>query len=341
MSALSDHHAFTRRLFSSLTPVALTALFVLTSAVSTRSQDTNRQNAVETARRPAMEKIHFGDVVDVDIVGSLEFDWRGGLSPEGYLDGMERLEEPVYALCRTEAEVASSIRGQYAKFLRDPDVVVRIVDRSNRALAYINGAVKTPQRFQLRRPASLAELIVLSGGITDTSNGNIVVFRPPNVNCSDYSQNRAKGDGPAGPVRFSIKISDLLSGDEKANIVVLSGDIVDVNQSAPIFVTGSVGSPRRMNLTPGLTLSRAVAAAGGAIKTFKGQKARIYRRGSPLLEIDLYEIIEKKGEDQNLEPYDVVEVEQKGSGDRKPASPMEPLSPGPDALSKLPLRIVD
>src|SRR5688572_12535390 len=93
------------------------------------------------------EQIHYGDLVEVDVVGSLDFDWRGGLTPEGFLDGLERAESPVYALCRSEGEVATAVAERYRRILRDPNVVVRILDRSNRALAYISGAVKTPQRF--------------------------------------------------------------------------------------------------------------------------------------------------------------------------------------------------
>ena len=41
-------------------------------------------------RRPGSrpDLIHFGDVIDVDVVGSLEFDWRGGLTPEGFSKAM-------------------------------------------------------------------------------------------------------------------------------------------------------------------------------------------------------------------------------------------------------------
>ena len=33
--------------------------------------------------------IHSGDLIDVDVVGSIEYDWRGRLNPEGFLDGIE------------------------------------------------------------------------------------------------------------------------------------------------------------------------------------------------------------------------------------------------------------
>src|SRR5687768_401897 len=313
------------------------ALLILPSLLKAQSS--------EREKPPPFARIHFGDVVDVDVVGSLEFDWRGSLNPEGFLDGMDRVEEPVFALCRSEREVAASITQQYRRILRDPEVVVRIIDRSNRALAYVTGAVTTPHRFQIARPVSLAELIVLSGGITDASNGEINIFRPPNVNCLPEGPQPLVRDASlrnAG-TRISIKIADLLTGDPSANVPVVSGDIVTVTEAPPVFVAGDVISPRRMNLTPDLTLSRAVATAGGASRSYKGQKARIHRRGSAAgpLEYDLGDILGKKIEDPKLQPYDVVEVDQKGVQPRKVAASAEAGTTGPDRLAMLPLKIVD
>ncbi len=285
------------------------------------------------------ERVHLGDIVDVDFVGSFEFDWRGGLTREGFLDGLDRAEKPVFALCRTEAEVATAVADQYKYFLRDPRVTVRIVDRSNRALAYITGAVRNPQRLQLRRSASLLELIVLSGGITDSSSGEIVLFRPPNVSCSGNEGNAPNSE----PRRIAIKIADLLSGNGDANPQIMSGDIINVIETQPVFVTGDVAAPRRMNLTPDLTLSRAIASAGGISRSFSGQKARVHRRKPEprIIEFDVRRILEKKDDDPKLEPYDVIEVEQKGVEPRRMASLPEPLPLDPDGMSKLPLRIVD
>src|SRR6185369_5181985 len=159
--------------------------------------------------------VHFGDVVDVDVLGSLDFDWRGTLTPEGYLNGLDKIEEQVYALCRSESAIATDIAKYYGKFLREPKVVVRIVDRGNRALAIVDGAVRKPQRYQIRRPVLLNELIILSGGITDRSSGEIAIYRPKSLNCLDQTANpnsetfvnaRQGNDSQ----NIAIRISDLL-----------------------------------------------------------------------------------------------------------------------------------
>lgn len=324
-----------------LVSVALPALFLVPSSHAQGDADVR----AAANRKAFQDRIHFGDVVDVDVVGSLEFDWRGGLTPEGFLDGLERADKPVFALCRTENEVAAAIADQYRRVLRNPNIVVRIVDRSKRALAYINGAVKKPQRFQIRRPVSLIELIVLSGGITDSSNGQITIFRPPNVNCRSDIDLVASKDGIAAqnPQQMSLKIADVLSGAPNANPWIASGDIVTVTEASPIFLIGDVAAPRRMNLTPDLTLLRAISAAGGLSRSYSGQKARIHRRDgeTKVLEFDLRKIMDKKEDDPKLQAYDVVEVERKGFETRKVAPVVDPRSVGRESLSKLPLRIID
>jgi protein involved in polysaccharide export with SLBB domain len=134
--------------------------------------------------------VHFGDLLEVDVVGSYDYDWRGSLTPEGYLDGFDTIENQIYALCQTEGDLSAAVEKELAKTLRDPKVEVRILDRSNRAVAYLSGAVRSPKRFQIKRNVHLNELLVLSGGITDRSSGEISIFRPANLNCTDRSEAR-------------------------------------------------------------------------------------------------------------------------------------------------------
>lgn len=323
-----------------ITPITL---FLLTAVFFNVFSGEHRAQVLGNGPVQAGEKIHYGDLIDVDFIGSLEFDWRGRVTSEGFLDGLDRSEKPVFALCRTESEVAAEIAAQHKYFLRDPQVAVRIVDRSNRAQAYVTGAVRTAQRFQLRRSVSLLELIVLSGGITDSSNGEIVIFRPPNVSCDNEAGRPAASPETEKPKRVAIKLADLLAGKPDANPQVLIGDIVNVIEAPPVFLIGDVSSPRRVNLTPEMTLSRAIAYAGGVSRSFSGQKARIHRKNpeAKVLEFDLRRILEKKADDPKLEPYDVIDVEQRGFENRKIAQVQEPPAINTETMSRLPLRIVD
>src|SRR5215218_6200785 len=63
----------------------------------------------DSAEKTEADLIHTGDLIDVDIVGSTEYDWRGKLTPEGFLNGINFVEEPIYGLCRAEEEVAAAV----------------------------------------------------------------------------------------------------------------------------------------------------------------------------------------------------------------------------------------
>src|SRR4051794_350450 len=113
---------FTTKQISRSKPSTLsfvTGLFLLCLTLVSQAQTLTLETLAET------DLVHFGDLVDVDVVGSLEYDWRGTLNPEGFLDGMDKLQDPVFALCRTESDIAGDIAKAYSTFLRDPKVIVR------------------------------------------------------------------------------------------------------------------------------------------------------------------------------------------------------------------------
>lgn len=291
----------------------------------------------QTQPTPTPELVHYGDLIDLDVEGGFEFDWRGRLSPEGFLDGLNTYGDPVYGLCRSEAEIAADVVKAYKRLLRDPVVTVRVIDRSNRAVATLDGAVKLPQRFQLRRPAKLLELIVLAGGITDDAGGEIQLFRPPNLSC-ERSQAPA---GNAAAVEV-ITIADLLSGKAAANPLVRSGDLITVRGTMPIYVIGGVNNPRNIGARTVMTVTRAIAAAGGLAKEADTQNVVIFRRDgndTRTLDVELDKINAGNASDIELRPMDIVEVGQKGRGKRS----YPPVLAGSQnkAPITLPLRIVE
>ena len=296
-----------------------------------------------------IDLVHYGDIIDVDVIGSLDFDWRGTLNPEGYLSGFDKIEEPIYALCRSESDVAAAITAQYSKMLRDPKVAVRIIDRTNRAVALIDGAVKKPQRFQIRRPVNLNEIIVLAGGITDRSSGEINIFRPPSLNCfgkpaAGDSKNGTfvKTSQGNGSSMLNIRISDLLSAKEGSNPQILSGDIITVIEAQPIYILGGVNNPGQISSRTTTTLTRAIATAGGLSKDATQDKISIFRRTgreSTTIEIDLKRIKDNTVEDPELKPFDIVDVGQKGRTNRKFLPTIGSIDS--NRLAALPLRIID
>jgi protein involved in polysaccharide export with SLBB domain len=304
------------------------------------------QNGEARPQDSGIERIHIGDVIDVDIVGSYDHDWRGTLTPEGFLDGMEELGKQIFALCRTEADLAAELTREFSKNLRDPVIRVRILDRSNRPEALISGGVQTPARMQIKRRVRLLETIVLAGGITDIASGEITIFRPGFAGCDGVEDanfvNSSTGQPASKTLRISI--SDILKGEDAANPIIRSGDIITVLEAPPVYVIGGVNNPGPVQLRTELTLSRAVASAGGVAKNGLSNEITIFRRseGTPeTIPADLRKIEADPEADIPLKPYDIIDVQQRGGEKRQ----FPPVVRGGDQAGldpqKLPLRIID
>lgn len=277
-----------------------------------------------------------GDIVDVDVIGSFEFDWRGGLTPEGFLDGYDKVADRIPAACRTERQIAAAIEDALRPILRRPEVSVHVVDRSQRPFAILLGAVRNPYRFRLNRSIRLNELIALSGGITDNSSGVIEIFRSADANCT-------AADRSNGQERVNISVSDLLAGNEDANPVIVSGDLINVLSADPVYVIGGVTNPGQIKFSSGLTLDRAVAISGGVVRKKITGKAKVYRRSETgmqeTIETDLSAVGDTPSEIE-LKPFDIVEVIERGSGERRfPTSGVDG-SANRDA-APVPIRTVD
>lgn len=324
---------------------SLQSIFVFLLCASIFSSSANSQPPPD---QQAGKLIHFGDLIDIDVVGSFEYDWRGTLTPEGFLAGMDRIADPVYSLCKSEEELAAEITKQYSKTLREPTVVVKVLDRSNRAVALLDGAVKFPQRLQIKRDVLLNEVLIISGGITDGASGEIRIFRPENLSCesriketSDTFVNASQGSGPQ---TVNIKISDLLSGKKEANPKILSGDIITVMEASPIYLMGGVASPKQISVRSATTLSRVIAMAGGIAKDGLEESVTIFRRegrNRQIIEANLRKIKTGEAEDPVMRPFDIVEVGQRGREKRKFPPIIETTGLRGDFLTKLPLRIID
>jgi protein involved in polysaccharide export with SLBB domain len=284
------------------------------------------------------DRVHFGDVVDVDFVGGFEFDWRGGLTVDGDLDGLAEADPPIHALCRTEADIAADIEKAYGKILKQPKVNVRIVDRSNRAVVRMYGAVKTPSRYKLLRAAHLRELLVISGGLTDDASGDVSIFRPRYVGCE------ASPSGSEAVSRtLKIKVADLIAGIPDADPEILSGDVVTVERASAVYVIGAVNNPRPIYSRSEMTVSRAIATAGGLAKEADGRRVTILRRDGDetrSIDVDLVAAKTDASKDAVLKPFDIIDVASRGGGKRK--LPPQPEQNGRNSTrTEPPLRIVD
>ncbi len=307
------------------------------------------ETQIKTTRTIVSEDdlVHLGDLIDIDVLGSFEFDWHGGLTPEGYLDKAEYSGDQIYGLCRGVDEIADSYRESLAKILKNPQVSVKIIDRSNRPLVELLGSVKNPQRFQIKRPVYLNELLILAGGLTENASGDVQIFRPAKLGCvSKKSEIENSNDlNQTNETKIiTLKIAELLKGKKEGNPQIYNGDLITILSAEPIYVIGGVRNPKQIPVRSTLSLLRAIDSAGGISKDAQSNKIVIYRRQdgkTNIIEADLEKIKNNIAEDIMLKPFDIVEVGQKSGGKRKYPPVIRQNENINRNISSLPLRIIE
>jgi len=259
-----------------------------------------------------------GDEITAKVLGEPQFDFVAMIDEDGKFQ-VPFFDKPIQAKCRSEKELRADVTQLLSKYLKTPQISVRVTGRKSRPPATIYGEVRQPQQVDLRRDARLLELLSFAGGITEKAGGMVQVFRTQPPICAE---NKAMNDwvaetndGTDVPSRL-YSLNSLRSGREEANPNIYPGDLIVVQKAAPIYVIGEVNVLKEIPLTEnGLSLTEAIAQSGGFSREAKTKTIRIRRlkensKDRQIISVN-YDSI-KKGEQKDviLEPYDIVEVDK-------------------------------
>jgi polysaccharide export outer membrane protein len=220
------------------------------------------------------------------------------------------IDKEVQAACHTENELSADIETLYREFKTSPNVAVFVKDFQSRPVAVI-GAVMLPGPFRLQRRVRLLELISGAGGPSPASGRVVHLIHAggPDI-CAKPSDDEAAVTQQALEV---FKLTDTLKGVNGSNPFVNPGDIVSLPDADQIFVVGYVLAPRAIPLKDKeITVSRAIAMAGGPARDAKPERVRIVRQAvgdvKQELMVNLKAIQKDQAQDIVLLPNDVVEV---------------------------------
>lgn len=259
-----------------------------------------------------------GDVLDIRVFGQPELNSTVQVDSDGNLSSLPFLETPLKAKCRTDKEVQKDIAAAFSKFIKNPQVSVRIAERNSRQPATVFGAVRQPTRVEMKRKVRLNELMAVSGGFTERASGTIQILHTEPLMCPEPGEEAeaAPIDGTKIPLSI-VKISELRAGKLEANPVIRPGDYVLVTEAEPVYITGAVMSPGGIYLRDQLMLTRALAMVGGPRKEAKLSDVKIYRQipdtaNQEIIHVDVAAIRKNQKPDFLLQAYDVIEVGEAG-----------------------------
>jgi polysaccharide export outer membrane protein len=123
----------------------------------------------------------------------------------------------VVAGGRTPAEVAETIKGQLALYIRDPNVAVIITElRSHEFLSRVRvtGAVRAPRSIPYRQGMTILDVVLEAGGLNDFASANRTKL---------YRKGKDKTEV------FDIELGDILNkGQLESNLFLRPGDVITV-----------------------------------------------------------------------------------------------------------------
>jgi polysaccharide export outer membrane protein len=305
---------------------------LVTGVVSAQEPKVTGSMGSETAER---YRIGVGDVLEIRVYNRPQLS-REAVRVEG--NGMIRMpliEGDIQAACKTEGELAKEISTRYARYYRNLPVDVFIKEYHAREVALI-GAVNEQGRYQMQRHIRLLELLTFAKGPSDKAGRNINIVRGPRADVC------ASNESPTSDGKLiTLSLNDTLRGDETSNPYVEGGDIVTIPEAEQVYVIGNVYTPKSLPLKETLTVSRAIAMAGGPLRDSKTDKIHIVRRmpgGTEQSEIfvSLAAIAHKKEADLVLQANDIVEVPE-STGKSLIRSLMGAVGP---SIAQMPVRVI-
>lgn len=218
------------------------------------------------------------DVVQVDVLGRSDFSARSKVGTDG------RIQLPllgaVPAADRTVLQLRNEIRVALQKggFFTQPIVEVQVASYASRYVTVL-GAVGSPGLVPVDRPYRLSEILARVGGVRESG--------------ADYLTVRTK----TGERNYTVK--DLATGNETLDPFVQPGDKIYSPTADIFYIQGQVKAPGNFRLTPKMTLSMALARAGGITDLGSSSSIKIIRNNA-----------EMRARDLNAEilPNDIIDV---------------------------------
>jgi polysaccharide export outer membrane protein len=150
------------------------------------------------------------DLLDISVWKNPELSRTVPVRPDGKVS--LPLVNDIQASGLTPTALRQQLIQRFSEYIPAPEVAVIVREVHSMKVAVV-GSVKTPGRYELKSAATVLEMIALAQGFTDfAARDRIFILRQVN--------------GETQRVPFNYR--KVTSGDEQANLVVKSGDIIVV-----------------------------------------------------------------------------------------------------------------
>jgi polysaccharide export outer membrane protein len=259
------------------------------SAPSSRSTQTNPMDYVVGPE----------DLLDVQFFGQEDLNRQVRVNGEGEVT--LPLVGPVKVAGLSPKSIEQRLMQAYGtNYLRNPQVTLSVKEYRHQRVA-VTGAVDRPGYYEIIGPRKLMEILAMAGGPQD---------KGASAKAGDMVHvTRQQGS----PQTLIIDLKRLQGQmDPELNISIRNGDVVHVPFAGNAYVLGGVRSPGSIAVRDNLTVSQALAMAGGSDPVLATSQVSIMRlddkRNPITITAHLGKIMSRQEPDVPLKDNDVVVV---------------------------------
>ena len=234
-----------------------------------------------------------GDQVKMEVFGRPEMDTTTYIADDGTVRVPLAGPVNINGLSPGEAGQKVEVALKQGQFLVDPHVTFTVLlSRSQRVS--VLGEVHAPGRYPIEANTTVLDLIAQAGGATDKGSDTIYVLRP---------------DGTGALRRLPVSLKGALDSKDTTPAVLQTlqgGDSIFVPVAEQFYIAGEVRQPAMYRLEAGMTLSQAIARAGGVTEKGSSSRVSIKRKNASG---DFVVISGKSNE--KIQPDDVITVKER------------------------------
>lgn len=208
-------------------------------------------------------RVGVGDVLDVTVIGNAELSRTAPIQPSGGVS-LPLLGEVVVSGL-TVPEVQRKVTSLLERdFLVNPQVEVKVREYQSQ-FVFVVGEVNRPGRQALRGTTRLLDALLEAGGFNPRASGEVLITRAPEGG-GDPQTLRIRLSGPSPTPQDQINL----------RVPLRHGDVVTATPMSYVTVQGEVARPGRYPVEGDLTVTSAIALAGGKTR-FGSDKVEISR----------------------------------------------------------------
>jgi polysaccharide export outer membrane protein len=231
----------------------------------------------------------------------------------------------MHAAGMTEEQLREKMVQVLHKYMHNPRVAIFVKEYRSRQVAVL-GAVLKPGLYSVNTGAdTILDMISQAGGITSGADPRLYFIPAELANSGEIKKITATlpqsllAQDPSplilkrtDPIHIDLKEIALGGYQDYLSLSVLPGDVIMVPGGGQVLVEGWVEKPGAYNVTPGITVSGVVVAAGGPLYPADTTDVKVIRseKGGKktFFTADLEKIKKGDSPDITLQGGDIVEV---------------------------------